>query len=91
MTVIRNMNFEIIRIADDSIAIPIGNEATLFHGVVTLSEPAAFLLELLNKPQSFEELIDKIISEYDIDRDTAERDTKEIIDIFKGYGLVFDT
>ena len=87
---IRNMNFEIIKIADDNMAIPIGEEATSFHGIVALSEPAAFVLELLNKPHSFEELVEELINEYDIDRAKAEREMKEIIDVFKGYNLVLD-
>lgn len=88
--VIRNTNFELIRIADDSMAIPIGDEATIFHGVVTLSDPAAFLLDCLNAHQTFEDLVEKLISEYDVDESTAKRDIKSIIEKFRLYNLIID-
>lgn len=47
---IRNPNFEIVRLDDECMAVPVGDEATSFHGVVALSEPAAFLLEQMTEP-----------------------------------------
>ena len=88
---IRNTNFELIKIADENLAIPIGDEATKFHGVVTLSEPAAFLLNILNRPQSVEDLVENLINEYEVDEVTAERDIKSIITIFRDYNLILDT
>ena len=91
LKVIRNTNFELIKIADENLAIPIGDEATKFHGVVTLSEPAAFLLNILNRPQSVEDLVENLINEYEVDEVTAERDIKSIITIFRDYHLILDT
>lgn len=90
MKVIRNTSFELIKVADENLAVPIGDEATKFHGVVTLSEPAAFLLELLNEPQSFEDLVENLMSEYEVDQVTAEKDIKAIIAKFREYNLILD-
>lgn len=76
---IRNKNFEIVTIADENMAVPLGEEATTFHGVVALSESAAFLLNSLNEALTTDEIIDIFLKEYDIDRETAEKDIKEII------------
>ena len=76
---IRNKDFEIVTIADESMAVPVGEEAIAFHGVVALSASAAFLLNSLNEPHTANELIEIILNEYDIDRETAEKDIKEMI------------
>ena len=76
---IRNKDFEIVTIADENMAVPVGEEAVAFHGVVALSTSAAFLLNSLNEPHTTNELIDILFNEYDIDRETAEKEIKEII------------
>ena len=76
---IRNKDFESVTIADEKIAVPVGEEAAAFHGVVALSASAAFLLYSLNEPHTSNELIDILLKEYDINRETAEKEIKEII------------
>lgn len=76
---IRNKDFEIVRIADENMAVPVGEEATAFHGVVALSESAAFLLNTLDEAHTTNELIDILLKEYDIDMETAKKEIKEII------------
>ncbi len=76
---IRNKDFEIVTIADENMAVPVGEEATVFHGVVALSASAAFLLNSLNEAHTANELIDILLQEYDIDRETAEKEIKKMI------------
>ena len=86
----RNKNFEIVTVSEDHLAIPVGEYAATFHGVVTLSEAAAFLLQQLEEPQTIESLIDRLLNEYDIDRATAEQDVKSIVKSFYEMKLVLD-
>ena len=88
---VRNMNFEIVRIGEESVAVPIGDEATSFHGVITLSEPSAFILELLSKPQSKDDLVDRLCEEYDVDRITAETDLNNVLERFYEFNLIVDS
>lgn len=85
---IRNKGFEIVTIADENMAVPIGEEATAFHGVVALSASAAFLLNSLNEPHTANELIEILLKEYDVDRETAEKDIKEIVPKLIELGLI---
>ena len=87
---IKNKNFEIVSISDEHMAIPVGDEATSFHGVIALSESAAFLLEKMEKPLSVEELVDILLEEYEIDRVTAQKDVDSIIRKFVELNLVLD-
>ena len=50
----------------------------LCNGIINLNETGAFLFELLQKGAERDELVDKILEEYDVDREKAEAD----IDVF---------
>ena len=88
---IRNKDFEVVTVADESMAVPVGEEATTFHGVVTLSDSAAFLLNILNEEHSIEEIIEKFIAEYDVDRETVEKDIKGILPKLIELILILDS
>lgn len=66
--------FELVEIAEEQIAVPVGDEAASFNGVVALSNAAAFLLKELKTPKSEKELIDLLIHEYSIDKYSATED-----------------
>ena len=87
---IKNKDFEIVTIADEYMAVPIGEEAVSFHGVIALSEAAAFLLNNLNEPRTKEDLVGLLCNEYDVDRSTAENDVEEIISKFRDLKVILD-
>ena len=67
-------DFEIVEVAGEYMAVPVGKMALSFHGVIALSEPAAYLLENLKSHKTIEEIVKLIIDEYDVDFPTAETD-----------------
>lgn len=85
-----NPNFEITEIADEFIAVPVGSEIVAFNGIVALSEPAAYLLKQMKEPKSLEELVVLITEEYDVDKYTAEKDVKDIVEKLLEMGLVLN-
>ena len=87
---IKNSDFELINISDEHLAIPIGEEATRFHGVVALSETAAYLLQEMNKTRTKAELVEILLREYQVDRITAENDVNDIIKKFAELNLILD-
>lgn len=88
---IRNKDFEVVTVADEYMAVPLGDEATSFHGVVTLSESTAFLLNFLEESHSVEEIVDAFLAEYEVDRETAEKDIKGIIPKLVELKLIKDS
>lgn len=87
---IANKDFEIVNVSGDYMAVPVGKQAFSFHGVVTLSEPAAFLLKHMDEPRTMEELVELLLSEYDVDRPSIEKDIATIIKTFIEYNLVLN-
>lgn len=87
---IRNKNFELVCIADDHMAVPVGDEAADFHGVVALNEAAAFLLNKLDQSRSEKELVELLQEEYDVDSSVAEKDVHDILAKFIDMQLVIN-
>lgn len=83
-------SFEIVEVAGEYLAVPIGNIAEEFGGVVVLNSSSAFLLRCMKKDVNVEELIELILSEYDIDYATAKTDIDAILEEFRKYGIIID-
>lgn len=66
-------------VAGNNIIIGTGDEAIDFNGMITINETGVFLWKLLENGITREELIEKFLNEYEIDRETAEKDIDEFI------------
>ena len=75
-----NRSFEIVQVADDHLAVPVGQAAGRLHGIVALSEAAAFLLQHAPEECSEEELAQLLLEEYDVDADTARADVHGLVE-----------
>ncbi len=71
-------DFILRKVADSYVVVPVNKMTLDFNGIINLNETGAFLFELLQKGAEREDLIEKMLEEYDVDRDKAEAD----IDIF---------
>lgn len=81
-------SFEVIQVADDYMAVPVGEEAQRFNGVVALSEAAAYLLRQMRTPRSREDLVRLLTEEYDVSRETAEHDVDAVVENLTGLGVI---
>lgn len=75
----KKQNFVLRKIADEYIFIPIGNTAEQFNGIITLNETALFIYEIIENVNSFEELIERLKKEYDVDEITLINDTVQLL------------
>ena len=53
-----------------------------------MSESAKVLWDLLKNDASIDDLVNKLLSEYEIDEETARRDTLEFIDSLKKNNIL---
>lgn len=81
-------SYEIIDIADEYMAIPVGKDAQSIHGIITLSEPAAFLLKNMKIDRSTDELVELLMCEYEVDLSEASKDVNRFIRELKEIGLI---
>ena len=77
-------------VAGNFVVIKIGQEAVNFNGLITLSESAKMLWDLLNRSEgaTIEELVNKLVSEYEIDEETAKNDTLEFVQSLKDNNIL---
>ncbi|WP_449077759.1 PqqD family protein [Ruminococcus sp.] len=71
-------DFVLRKVADSYVVVPVNSLTLDFNGVINLNETGAFLFEQLQKGIEKDELIAKMISEYDVTKEKASTD----IDIF---------
>lgn len=75
-------------IAGEYVLIPTGETTQEFNGMITVSETAQFLWENLEKVDSLQELTLMLLEEFEIDEETAAKDTAQFIDELLKYGFI---
>lgn len=66
--------FIIKEIAGIWVVVPVGAKVTEFMGIASLTETGALIWNMIEKGATKEQIIQAILSEYNIDEDTAKAD-----------------
>ncbi len=81
-------DFETMQLDDWIVAVPVGESASEFQGVVKLSDTAAVIFELLKKGVCFEEIVDELSRQFDAPREVLAKDVTRLIEDFTEKGLL---
>ena len=73
------------RIVDEIVLVPSGSTAEEFNGMITISESGEFIWDHI------EELIELMLQEYEIDRETATNDTIAFVTELLRLGMIEPT
>lgn len=73
---------------DENLLVATGESGKSFNGIVRNNETAAFIAELLKNEITEDEIVNKILEEYDVDEKTARKDVKKLLDTFKREGFL---
>ena len=71
-------DFILRKVADSYVVVPVNNMSLDFNGIINLNETGAFLFRIMQNGTSREELISKMLDEYEVTEQKAEKD----IDLF---------
>lgn len=80
--------FVLREIAGEWMAIAVGTRTAEFPGVIALSETAAFVWKRLEEGDDLERIVTAVTEEFDVDIDTARKDTEEFIKQLCEKGLL---
>ncbi len=80
--------FVLKSIAGENIVMPAGNNISSFDGAIVLNEVAAFVWSKLEESISRNELLEHILSEFDVDKETASRDLDTLLEKLISYGVI---
>ena len=81
-------NFILRKVADSYVVVPVGKLTLDFNGIITLNETGAFLFELLQKGAEREELIDRLLAEYEVTPERAAADVDVFIEKVKASDVL---
>lgn len=76
------------QVAGEHILIPTGGMALKVHGMINLSESGALLWNLLCEERSEEDLVNAVLSEYQVDRETATADVRVFLEQMRKVGIL---
>lgn len=80
--------FLLREVAGSNIVVPVGDVQIDFNGMMTLNPVGAFIWKLLEDNVTEAEIVGEVIKEYEIDRETAERDTAVYINKLREKGII---
>ena len=65
-----------------------GSASKDFNGMIRLNASSAFVFELLKNDISRDEIVQKLMAEYDVDPDTAQADVDRFLAAMKEAGAI---
>lgn len=80
--------FVIRSIAGNSIVVPVGARVVNFRGIMNLNEAGAFIFEQIKEEISYEELLKRMLDEYDADKETIQSDLDEFLNTAMDLGVI---
>lgn len=80
--------FILREIAGDLIIIPAGKTVLDFNGLITVNEVGVSLWNMLQNEVTFEELVQGILDEYDVEESVAREDVQEFLAALIDVGII---
>ena len=84
----RKDDFAMQNVGGENILVPLGAQVIDLNGLVTLNDTAAYLWELLSENRTIEELVICLTDEFNIDKNTADKDVKKFLAEINKIGLL---
>ena len=75
-------------VADSFIVVAVGEAVKNFNGIINLNETGAFLWKILATGATEEELVKKLLEEYDVDEKIAKADVELFVKKLQEANLV---
>ena len=84
------INFEFVHreIMGDHVLVPVGKTSTVFNGLFPLTDTAAFIWKLLPEATDEDFIVNKLLGEYEVDRETAERDVSVFLTKLREFRII---
>lgn len=75
-------------IAGQHVVVALGAASKIFNGIIKLNDSGKLIWDMLAEGAEQEQIVDALLSEYEVDRDTAERDVNNFIEQLKGANIL---
>ena len=83
-------DFAVREIVGEYVMVPLGQGALEFSGMISTSETGAMLVEALKKDVSRQELLEMILTQYEIDEESAAADLDDFLAQLRKLNLLIE-
>lgn len=80
--------FILREIVGDIVLVPINKSTSKFDGLITMNEIGKFIWENIESAKDEEELLQRILDEYEVERDVAKSDLDEFLGKLKEIDII---
>ena len=80
--------FVLRNIVGETILVPIGQNNEAFNGLISINELGKFIWENIESAKDKEELLQRILDEYEVDKDIAKDDLDEFLGKLKAVDII---
>lgn len=80
--------FEMMELDDQQMAVPVGEGADKFHGILKLNESAAAIFGLLKEDTTEEAIVEKLLEKYETTEEEARTYVHEYVSELKEEGFI---
>ena len=80
--------FVVREIAGQSVVIAVGAASKIFNGIIKLNETGNIIWTKLSEGADKAETVEAILAEYDVDRETVEKDYDNFVNTLLGAGII---
>lgn len=81
-------DFAISQVCGAWCAVPVGKSANLYKGVISLNESSADIMKFLKEDITEEELVQKMLQEYDVEEQELRMDIHNFIEQLKAENVL---
>ncbi|MBR4014266.1 MAG: PqqD family protein [Clostridia bacterium] len=75
-------------IAGQYVVVALGAASKIFNGIIKLNDSAKFIWDMLSEGAEKAEIVDALLAEYDVDKETAERDVDAFVAQLEGANIL---
>lgn len=75
-------------IGGETILVPVGKTVYDSKGLFVINELGTFIWEMLPKAETEEDILNAILSEYDVSEDEAKKDLEEFLDTLRKMEII---
>lgn len=82
------MQFILRDIVGETVLVPINESTSSFNGLITVNELGKFIWENIESSKDEDELLQRILDEYEVDKDVAKADLDEFLGKLKVVDII---
>lgn len=80
--------FLLREVMGENILVPVGDSDTTFNGIASLNDIGVFIWQNIESAKDEEELLQRILDEYEVDRDVAKADLDEFLGKLEAVDII---